>query len=193
MIREWPQSVSDDVTARWPKNFSLLVLVGIFATIMSILIPGLIYLYVAGKMPEEIGLLSFLVLMFFVGLFGVACIGGFVSSVKNYRNPFLRFLANSDGLFMNITFQMKDAFFVSWSDIEKIEKTIVKRSMGSGGTQHVDSLGIFIKNESNIVLPKVMRGVEDCTKNQVNFPEDTLNKDLDGLLAKLNSLKDGIS
>jgi len=192
MIREWPQSASDDVTARWPKNFSLLVLVGIFAAIMSILIPGLIYLYVAGKMPEEIGFLSFIVLMFFMGLFGVACIGGFVSSVKNYRNPFLRFLANSEGLFMNITFKMKDAFFVSWGDIEKIEKTIVKRSM-SRGTQNVDSLGVFIKNKSNIVLPKAMRGVEGCTKNQVNFPEDTLDTELDDLLEKLNSLKDNIS
>ena len=55
--------------------------------------------------------------------------------------------------------------------------------------QHVDSVGVFIKEGANIELPKVMRGVEDCTKTQINFAGDTLDGDLDEFLSKLNELR----
>lgn len=191
MLREWPKNFDENVIAvKWPRNFGLVVLLGIFAFIFSILIPGLIFLFVTGKMPEDIGLLSFVFVMFFVGLLGFACIGGFISSVKNHINPFLRFLANDEGFFMNITFKKKEAFFLRWNDILKIEKTTVKRSMSSGAVQHVDSVGIFIKESSGIVLPKVMRSVEDCTKIQINFPGDTLDGNLDEFLTQLNELRE---
>ncbi len=53
----------------------------------------------------------------------------------------------------------------------------------------VDALSILIKTSSNCMLPKVMRGAEQCSKGQINFARDTLNTNLDELIDKVNLLK----
>lgn len=191
-MRSWPQSHGPEtVIVRWPRNFSMVVILGVFTLVFVVLIPGMLYWYASGNFPSEIGLFSFLLVFLILSLFGFVIIGGFISGIKNYRNPFMRFLADRDGIYLNITFKMKDAFFISWDDIKKIEKTQIKRSMGgSGGTMIIDSVGIFLNPSSSVELPKVMRGVEQCTTQLINFPGDTLNvEDLDGLIKKINKIK----
>jgi hypothetical protein len=193
MIRSWPKILEDDdIAIKWPKNLGLVILLGIFSILFILLIPGLIIMYLNGMVPKEVGLIGFAFVFLIIFLFGLVIIGGFISAIKNQKNPFIRFLANHEGLFMNITFKKKDAFYVSWNDIEKIEKTTIKRSM-SRGTMIVDALGIFLKPSSNCTLPKVLRGVEDCTKEQINFAKDTLDYNFDELITKIIIMKDKYS
>jgi hypothetical protein len=190
MLRDWPQaSGAGMIEAKWPKNLALVLLTGFFAIGICGLVPLLVYLKSQGQLPEDLVKTNFTVAMVVVGIFGLICLGGFISSVKNYFNPFTRFIANHEGMFMNITLRGQKAFFVAWHDLAKIEKTQIKRTAGRGATHYVDALGIFIKDDAAVDVPQVKRGVENSTDRQINFPEDTLDKDLDQLLQQLNDLK----
>ena len=189
MIREWPKNLnSETITVRWQKGIFPIIVTGIFSVLMSIVIPIVIWARLNNKLPEEMGTLSFIFLITMLLLFTFAAIGGLISSVKNYTNPSIRFIANREGIFMNITFKQREAFFASWHDIEEIKKIEVK--MGTGKERYRDiAVGIFLSESSSMNLPKVLRGVIGSGKNYIAFAKGTMDIDLYEIMEKLNCMK----
>lgn len=190
MLRSWPESLdSQPVIVRLKTGVLVVMITGIFSVIMSIVIPAVIWARFNHKLPEEIGTAGFVFLITMLLLFGFIAIGGFSSSVKNYLKPGLRFVANREGIFMNITVHGQEAFFVPWNEIVEIRQIEINIAAGGRGRYIDDAIGIFLSETCSEKLPKVIKGVIGSEDNYIAFAQGTIDVALDDMLRKLNSMK----
>ena len=101
MLRSWP-NLEDRGTLviRWPKILLPCCITAIFSILLSIAILVSIWGLINNKLPT--GLLESIFVIAILILFDLVAILGFVRSVRNYLNPYTRFIANHEGIFFNI-------------------------------------------------------------------------------------------
>jgi hypothetical protein len=187
MLISLPIIYEDDFVIKWPKNIGIVCIVGFFAIALCFLLPLLLLAFLNGKInvPAPAFIFAYVILLFF----GIVVASAFIFSVRNYINPFVRFLANKEGLFLNITFSGKKVFFIPWKDVLQIDKSQIKRSTGKGGSYMIDALEILFESSKH-PLPKVLRCVNKSSEGQLHFAYDTLNMDIDTLVIDLNRFRE---
>lgn len=189
MRTNWPiHSGSDAVIAKTKSSMTATIITGIFSAIMCIVLPLVAWAKINNHLPEEMGLTGFIILIVFLSLFALIALAGFISCIKNHFNPRIRFIANKEGIFLDVFTGKGKVFFASWNDILKIEK--IEISMGSGGGRYVDTaISIVLSEENAEDLPKIIKGI-GSTANSAAFAKSTLDADFDKVFNQLQNMFD---
>lgn len=188
MLRSWPNLEDRDILViRWPKVVLPCLITGIFSVLLSIAILVSIWAFINNKLPT--GLLESIFVIVILILFDLVAILGFVKSVRNYSNPYTRFIANHEGVFFNIILGGKRAFFLPWSSIESINIDKKYRSVGRYGSL-IDVLLISFKQSPEHKLPSVLSNAFTDAQNNIYFYYDTLDVSLENIASRLNEMKE---
>lgn len=105
--------------------------------------------------------------------------------------PAVRFIANREGLFLDITTNPKHAFFIPWQDVDRFQvREISDPFWAAGGVKSSsDTLSISFKQSNDNRLPRVVKNVALATQNEINLNSYTLDISLEEAVSKLSGMK----
>jgi len=191
VLRSWPMLQDNEaLIVRYPRSGSL----------ANVIVTGMFFLF--GAMSLFLGIRSFFqkpttnmmvfgvvvlaIFVMIVGLFMVLNLRNFIGESD------VRFVANREGLFLDITTHRNQAFFLSWKDIDKFRiRKVSDPFWGPGGWKtRSDTLSILIKPSANIQLPKIVKNVAAIRRNEINLNSYTLDISLEEAVSKLTEMKE---
>ena len=193
MLRQWPNLKEGDILiVRYSKASSFL---NVIVTGMFFLF-GLLMLLFAIRgfsdrrldMSNTFHIIGTIILTIFVIVVGYF-------TISNLRNiigtPNIRLVANSEGLFLDITMDKNQAFFIPWSDIETFQIRRISDPFWSQGGWKTksDTLSIVFKKSANIKLPRIVKNVALANSNEIDLNSYTLDISLEEAVSKLSKMK----
>lgn len=103
----------------------------------------------------------------------------------------LTFLANKEGLFLDIGINPKEAFFIPWAEIEGFSTRNVNDPFWNEGGRRTRSYTLSISFTEKIgqKIPNHLKNVAAATKKEINLHATRIDLDLEDAVKKLNEMK----
>ena len=185
METPWPDL--DDENAfkvYWPKTLLGILIFGIFTVIVPIAMVALNWAGKEDKLPA--GNTALIIIFIFLAIFWIGALFGLIKSIKIYGKPTLRLYANQNGIYLNILYGDKKAFFLPWKDVEELK---VENLRPGQFHQKFPSLSIYFKENPNHNISEIKDAWNRSSNNNILMPESNFNLSLDEIINKLNALK----
>ncbi len=190
MFRPWPNTNDKDTfLVFFPKKTALLhvSITGIFFVFISVCIffSGRVFAVQGVTAITLLGLVIFGLLWVCTGYF-------FIKYLKVLLGRSLvTFLANREGVFLDISVKSKDAFFIPWTEINdfSIRKVTDPFWNEAGFKTRGDTLSISFTEKFGQHVPQYAKNVAVATKTEINLHADRIDLDLKDVVDKLSAMK----
>ncbi len=190
MFRPWPNTNEKDTfLVLFPKKAALLhvSITGIFFVFISVCI------FFSGKVFAAQGVTAITLLgLVIFGLLWVCTGYFFIKYLKVFLGrPLVTFLANREGVFLDISVKSKEAFFIPWTEINgfSIRKVTDPFWNEAGFKTRSDTLSISFTEKFGQNVPQYAKNVAVATKTEINLHADRIDLDLKNVVDKLSAMK----
>lgn len=190
MFRSWPNCNEEDTLLVWfPKTVAFLnvFITGIFFIFSTVC------LFFSGRIFVSAGITV-------MTAFGILVLGGFWLCIGYFFLKYLKiilgkrlltFIANREGLFLDISTKSKEAFFIPWKEINGVAVRKVNDPFWHNGgfKTKSDTLSISFTEEVGQRMPKYAKNVAAATKREINLHSTSIDQDLEDAVDRLNAMK----